>query len=94
MKCPTEVTEAIQELIRTAILNIRIAGNAGDAKRCAIEADHVHNLPSLLGDYSDDLLRFYLDVERVSFIDQSAGRDLRTYEAQWHKLSSYLVSGK
>jgi len=68
MKCPDEIAPTIIELISTAILRIRAAGWSGDAELCAIEADHVHNLPALPLNFSPDLLGFYWNVERESFL--------------------------
>jgi hypothetical protein len=49
-----EVLEARQqaylEILRWAHPAIRDAAYTGKAKRCEIEADHIHNLPSLFND--------------------------------------------
>ena len=68
--CPDEVRVAVVELLRRSLLRIRRAAGAGDACLCFIEADHVHNLPGLLENYSEELLLFYLDVERKAYRDQ------------------------
>jgi hypothetical protein len=92
--CPEVVRVAILESLRTSLLRVRSAAGAGDAPLCFIEADHVHNLPALLVNYSEDTLRFYLDVERPSYLDQlrrhaSGGnhhRDVRALEPYWESL--------
>ena len=66
--CPDEIQPTIIELMSTAILQIRAAGWSGNAEWCAIEADHVHNLPALLLNFSPDLLGFYWNVELQSFL--------------------------
>lgn len=93
MTCPPDVAQVLLDILRVAVLRIRAGGWAGDGSRCAVEADHVHNLPALLMDYSDDLLRFYWEVERPSFVRRSRGADLEGYERLWAHLAE-LVSDR
>ena len=90
--CPDEIREAVAELLRIGLLRIRDAGGSGDSERCFIEADHVHNLPQLLKQYSPELLTFYLTTEREAFLEQlerHPGRggtvddDVRQHRALW-----------
>ena len=89
MKCPPEVAEVIGEILRTALLRIRSRGWNQDAIACALEADHVHNLPSLLTNYSEDLVRFYLDHERVHYVQK--GGTVGHFEELWQRLESLLA---
>jgi hypothetical protein len=59
----------------------------GDPESCAVEADHIHNLSALLQNYSPDLLKYYWEVERPSFVSHSEGVDLSTFEPLWNELS-------
>jgi len=95
--CPDEVRIAVVELLRTGLLRIRRAAAAADPALCFIEADHLHNLPTLLESYSEDLLRFYLDVERKAYVSQ-LGRhpardlhhqDVREMQPLWSALQDY-----
>lgn len=88
MQCPLPVAEIVQEILHTGILRIRAAAWSGDTQRCAIEADHIHNLPALLKDYSDERLRYYWEVERPAFIEQSSGTAVAELERLWERLSS------
>jgi len=54
MTCPTEIAEILTEILRTGLLRIRALGWSGNAERCAIEADHLHNVPDLLAHYSPE----------------------------------------
>ena len=80
-------------------MRVRAAAGAGDPPLCFIEADHVHNLPALLANYSEEFLRFYLDVERRSYEDQlnrhDAGnnghRDVRLFESYWDSLNRFAL---
>jgi hypothetical protein len=86
MVCPPDIAEILLEIIKTAVLRIRALGWSGNAAQCAIEADHVHNLPALLGHYSPDQLSYYLDVSRPSFIQQAKGADVDAFEHLWASL--------
>lgn len=91
MTCPPDIARVVLKILQVAVLRIRASGWAGDGSRCAAEADHVHNLPALLSDYSDELLRFYWQVERLSFIKRCQTADLEDYESLWAELAE-LVS--
>jgi hypothetical protein len=88
MSCPPEVAEVIGEILRTALLRIRSRGLNQDAAACALEADHVHNLPSLLANYSEELVRFYLDHERVHFAEKCGA--VGYFEELWQRLEALL----
>jgi hypothetical protein len=83
------VRDAICDILYTAAISIRTAANAGDARYCAVEANHVHNLPSLLKAYSAERLRYYLDAEVPRYLDQLAqfpDSNPRAFEKFWDKL--------
>jgi hypothetical protein len=90
--CPPDVARVVLQILQVAILRIRAGGWAGDGSRGAAEADHVHNLPSLLLDYSDELLRFYWQVERPAFIERCRPADLAGYEPLWTELAELVVA--
>jgi hypothetical protein len=100
MKCPDDVQEILGQVLTTSLLRIRAAGWNGDAELCAIEADHVHNLSTLLSSFSVELLHFYLDVERVAYLENirahagksGAAADIRAFEDAWKALESLLPS--
>ena len=89
---PPDVAEIVLEIIQAGLLRIRAAGWEGDAGRCAVEADHIHNLPQLLRDYSPELLRFYWEVERSTFASQSSSRNanLAEFERLWERLGRHV----
>lgn len=98
--CPDEVANAVTDILRRSLLRVRRAAGAGDAALCFIEADHVHNLPSLLANYSEQQLRFYLEVEREAFRRQverhparhADHRDVTEMRGAWDQLERYLNS--
>jgi len=71
-------------------LNIRRAGNAGEAFQCAIEADHIHNLPALIIQYVPALLDYYWNVERPAFLAQVEGTETEVFEPMWLRLKLYI----
>ena len=68
MRCPARIEPTILEIIRCALLNIRSSGWDSNAAECALEADHVHNLPTLILDYSDGAVKYYLGPCREQYI--------------------------
>jgi hypothetical protein len=83
LACPEEVKEVVLDILHIAVLSIRIAGWNGDADYCALEADHIHNLPGLLKNYSVEKLRYYLEAERPDYLrnlQKLQGKSIRPYE--------------
>jgi hypothetical protein len=89
MSCPPEIAEIILKILRTGLLRIRSLAWSGQADRCAVEADHVHNLPDLLSDFSHEMLSYYWDVERPSYLAQIPEADLASWEGLWEELQPY-----
>src|SRR4051812_39757913 len=86
MSCPPEITAVILKLMETGLLRIRSLGWSGQADRCAIETDHIHNLPDLLTDFSRDRLSYYWRVERTSYMTQTPESQRAGWEPLWQKL--------
>jgi len=91
MQCPLPIAEIVCEILRTGLLRIRVLS---DADRCALEADHLHNLPGLLADYKPELLEYYWRVERACFIERSTPEEAAGFEALWKSLAGHVDSGK
>jgi len=87
MKAPDAIVETVLEILRVGLLRIRYHAAAGDPERCVIEADHIHNLPSLIANYSPDLLAFYCTVERPAFERRSSPRDVADFLPLWNRLA-------
>ncbi len=94
MASSPEISELLLDILRTGILRIRSAAWSGDASRCAVEADHIHNLPDLIRNFSPDRLKYYWEVERTCFVDQSSPADLASFEALWTNLASCSFGSK
>jgi hypothetical protein len=90
MTCPDEIAEVLLEIIEIGILRIRGLGWGENAVRCAVEADHLHNLPHLISHFSEDLLKYYWDVERPSFIGQGSPESIAQFTPLWERLATHL----
>ena len=90
MNCPTPIATVLLEILSRGILRIRALAWSGDANRCIVEADHIHNLPNLIRDYSPELLTFYWEVERASFVSQIPESLLEGFEPLWRELRPYV----
>jgi hypothetical protein len=88
MTCPAELATILLDLIQLAALRIRAAGWNGDALACANEADHIHNLPALLRDYSIDRLQYYWNAERPSYL--AHGGSSPAFEPIWAELNRWI----
>jgi hypothetical protein len=86
MTCPPEIAAVLLDILGDGLLTCRAAGWAGRPERCAVEADHLHNLPALLADYSPDRLRYYWDVERPTFAERCPPESLPRWETHWERL--------
>jgi hypothetical protein len=64
--CPVALQHAILDVLYQTLLYIR--GNSTDATLVHALADHAHNLPSLLSHFHPDLLAYYWEAERPSFL--------------------------
>jgi hypothetical protein len=91
MNCPPDIAHVLTDILRVGLLRIRALAWSGDIEGCAREADHLHNLPGLLTDYSPDLLHYYLNVERPAFIRHSQESD-PALTPLWQRLES-LAAG-
>jgi hypothetical protein len=88
MPCPPEIAEVLARMIAEGLLRIRSCGWSGRADLCAIEADHIHNLPGLLADYSPDRLAYYWTVERSCYLERMPEVERVGWESLWEQLGA------
>jgi hypothetical protein len=91
MRCPPEVAAIIGSILSTGLLRIRAQAWNQNAERCAVEADHLHNLPALLTDFRPELLEYYWRVERVAFTQQSTPEEFTEFEPLWNALAEFIA---
>ena len=92
--CPAEVADALTGILRESILLIRMAGSGGDADFCAAEANHIHNLPTMLRCYDRDKLRRYLAWVQISYAANFRAHfhcEPTMFLTHWQRLESFLA---
>lgn len=79
-------------ILEHGLLRLRDAGLLRMVEYCTIEAEHLHNLPSLIGEANERRHKCYFEKERPYYlerVDRSVpGLDftLRRYEECWQEL--------
>ena len=91
MHCPEEVQTIVTRILEVGLLRCRAAAWSGDAARCAIEANHLHNLPSLLNEFSAEKLKYYWDTERAGFVEASSDVTISEFYPLWDALRQYAT---
>ena len=79
-------------ILEHGLLRLRDAGLLGMVEYCAIEAEHLHNLPSLIGETNERRHEHYFENERMYYLKR-VNRSvplldftLRRYEECWQEL--------
>ena len=90
MTCPNSLATILLDILQQGTLACRAAGWAGLPDRCAAEAEHIHNLPSLLANYSADRLAYYWEVERPSFAARCDAEQLAPWTELWDRLRPFV----
>jgi len=83
--------QAYLEILKWGLLAIREAAFTGKTKLCEIEADHIHNLPSLLNDANEKRHHCYIVPERKYYLEQLERygeveyleKQMRSYKEPW-----------
>ena len=80
-------------ILRFGLVRLRDAAGDGSAAYCAVEAEHLHNLPSLIGESNESRHDYYFDKERPLYlerVDRSVPGiefTLARYSELWQRLS-------
>jgi hypothetical protein len=85
-------------ILQSGLINIRTAAEQGDLARCRAEADHIHNIPSLIGEENWYRHFYYADQERRAYIQWlvSSGRNelrehaLLVFGTPWREMDRIL----
>lgn len=94
MNCPPELTPILCRILKIGLLNARACGWQNEAKAAALEADHVHNLPELLCEFSQRRLEYYWKAERPDYVRARLKFSNRVlpFEGLWAQLESAVSS--
>jgi len=84
-----ELRGVLLNILRTGLLRIRVLSWAGRAEDCAVEADHLHNLPHIARDLKIELVESYYTIGRSEFVKRA--KDLKGFEEDWKRLGEILA---
>jgi hypothetical protein len=92
---------AYRRILQIGIIAVRDAAANGDIERCRVEAEHIHNIPSLIGEENVQRHLYYVSYERKAYIDwiAASGRaDLQkfmsqAYSSAWKEMDEVLMVG-
>ena len=89
-----EIPGILAEILAMGLQRIAALGQSGNAKRCAVEADHLSNLPALLAEFDPDVLDHYWNVQRAAFIKRSLRKDAAAFKPMWKALGEVFKARK
>lgn len=92
MNCPPDIAQVLLRILNRGVLRIRAFACAKEPKKCFIEADHLHNIPSMLADYRPEKLRYYWESERPAFVQQIAESETTDLVPLWDQLANLMES--
>jgi hypothetical protein len=87
-----DVRDALIAIMREGLIRIRASAARGDINQCVVEADHLHNIPIILLSGRVELLKYYWNVERTLYIEQTDPIGIGEFEPMWSTLLAWLVA--
>lgn len=95
---PSTREEAYLEILHWGLIRLRNEACGENQELCAIEADHLHNLPALIAHPSEEGHAYYLDTERPVYLErleklgaeEYLQRAHAWYDSSWEALESSL----
>ena len=75
---------AYLEILQHGVLSIRSCAWNNQVELCAIEADDLHNIPSLLDETNEERHLYYIDAERAIYLDRLRSSGMTEYLATRH----------
>jgi hypothetical protein len=91
MQTPPIIQASVLRILKLGLLNIRSYAEAKNLERCAIEANHLHNIPSLLDKFSIQLLKFYMDVEMPQYVRETNNQVLEEFRHSWVDMAGWIT---
>jgi hypothetical protein len=85
MASEKHTTDILLSILEIGLLRIRALGAAGRSEECQKEADHLHNIPSLVRSFDWDRLLYYCDSERTAFL-ATTSCSTEQFGAAWEEL--------
>jgi hypothetical protein len=91
MKIPEELQKPLLTIVEIGIVNIRYRCEGGRYESCEAEANHIHNIPGLLRDFSADKLAYYLEVELPQYLREIGNNPRGDLLPHWEALRRWLA---
>lgn len=92
VKCPDELQAPLFEILNYGISMMRRYANRGESDKCAVEADHVQNVPDLIRLFNTDLLAYYLDIEVPQYLRDTDGKVVDAMRRAWDVLKKWRLA--
>jgi len=90
MQCPAEIANILLCILQTGLMRIRTLAWQGCTELCAIESDHIHNIPNLIMNSSPEKLFYYWDIARPEYIRQVAAEHSDGWDELWRRLGQEI----
>jgi hypothetical protein len=87
-----EIQEILLEILARGLLRIRAFAWAGRSQDCALEADHLHNLPGLVSQVERRELFSYYELARPEFLKRAT--KATEFEPYWQRIREILDEWK
>ena len=83
------IKAVLLDILRIGLLRIRALAWEGSADGCAVEANHLHNLPQLIKSPSSERLMYYYNIERTEFLRQT-NSNTSEFNLSWLRLAKLI----
>ena len=92
-----ELNDAYLSILTIGLINIRNFAFNKQIKLCEVEADHLHNIPSLIGEMNINRHIYYMDKEVPSYLHYISLADyeykdfpMTIYKNSWDTIREYI----
>ncbi len=89
MRVNDEIKTILLDILRIGLLRVRALAWSGQAEACAVEADHLHDLPGIIDSGHWDLLLSYYEVEKPAFLGQTTS-GVDEFISLWDRLDKLI----
>ena len=90
------LTWGLLQIRSTGFIHMRAAGVSNNAEYFAVEADHLHNIPSLIEEPNEHRHAYYLEAEVAGYLEHvdrsidGVESTIQFYEQHWETLRRLL----
>lgn len=94
MNLPTDIQDILLTIIETGVIRIRAFLLNDKVAAYITEADHIHNLPTLVKDFKLELLAYYLNTEVPIYVEKSDCKIPESMYLHWQKLADFVKQAR